>query len=782
MPPLEPHTAKVLEFDRVLALARGRAPSSLGKGRLLSEGPSPDREEVLRRQRCTAQMRQLREGDGDLNWGGSQDISSDLRRLQAEDTWIEPPALLRVAAFAAAATRVKKSIFSADRSLSELHTLAAMIPGTGDLADRIHHAVTAEGEVADGASPELGRIRRRLEMVRREIIATLERHFDNAGSASAIQEKIITRRDERYVIPVKAGSRGAVPGLVHDRSASGQTLYVEPEGVVGKNNTLRELMAAEKEEVLRILRLLGAAVRSRKGELEASMEAMATLEAVWARAVFAAEFDMTEPEILEEEGRVELEGARHLLLEEAVGSDTVPIDFSLGGATNTLVLTGPNTGGKTVALKTVGLLCLMAQSGFQIPALPGSGMSCFREILADIGDEQSIQQSLSTFSGHMNNVIAVLERSGPGSLVLLDELGAGTDPSEGAALGIAILEETASRGALTVATTHHNAVKVFASVTPGVANASMEFDSRTLRPTYRLVTGVPGRSQAFHIAERLGLDRRIIDRARGHQGAGEVRLDGLMADLERERRDLAGERSVLEAAKRRHEEEEARQKKAWEKRRDKLEQAGRRALRETERELAAALRGLKKEKSIPAAQRVSDSMEKVRAVLREHTPERRPPAVDPADLHAGTRIFLKTLRAWGIVEERDSTSVTVNIDGKRCTVPLADVERREAPSPPGRRAHRTAWGRYTVEVPAIESTEIDLRGLRAGEAITRLDRFTEHALLNGLQEISVIHGKGTGSLQQAVAEFLTGHRRVESFGAAPLEQGGTGVTRVKLSS
>jgi len=783
---LDPHTAKVLEFDRVLGMAQARAPSSLGKGRLLAEAPSPDRGEVLRRQRCTAQMRQLREGDGDgdLTWGGSQDISPDLRRLRAENTWIEPPALLRVAAFAVAANRVKKTILSADRSLSELHSIASTIPATGDLADRIHRCITAEGEIADGASPELGRIRRRLERVRREILTTLERHFDRAGSAAAIQEKIITRRDERYVIPVKAGSRGAVPGLVHDRSASGQTLYVEPEVVVEKNNALRELMAAEKEEVLRILRVLGAAVRSRKGDLETAMEAMAALEAVWARAVFAAEFDMTEPEVYEEEGRVELEGARHLLLLEAVGPDTVPINFSLGGRTKTLVLTGPNTGGKTVALKTVGLLSLMTQSGFQVPALPGSGMSCFREILADIGDEQSIQQSLSTFSGHMKNVIAVLEKSGPGSLVLLDELGAGTDPSEGAALGIGILEETASRGALTVATTHHNAVKVFASMTPGVANASMEFDSHTLRPTYRLVTGVPGRSQAFHIAERLGLERKVIDRARGHQGAGEVRLDGLMADLERERRELAGERAANEAAKRRLEEEEERQKRVWEKRRDKLEQAGRRALREAERELAAGLRGLKKEKSRPAVQGVRDSMEKVRAVLREHAPEPKPPAVDLADLGSGDRVFLKALRAWGIVEERDSRSVTVSIDGKRCTVSLAEVEKKEpAPAPGfGRREHRSAWGRYTVEVPAIESTKIDLRGLRAEEAITRLDRFTEHALLNGLQEISVIHGKGTGSLQQAVAEFLTGHPRVESFGAAPQEQGGTGVTRVKLSS
>jgi DNA mismatch repair protein MutS2 len=775
------HTLGVLEYERVLALVQARAPSSLGKSALAGEVPTPLRDECLLRQRRTAQMRQLLEGEADLTWGGSRDISPQLERLRVEGSWIEPPALLRVAAFAVAARRVRRTIEDAGAGLPDLGALASGIPEYGGLAGTIRRCINHEGEVADSASPELGRIRRGLEKVRRDLLRTLERYFEASGSASAIQEKIVTRREERYVIPVKAGSRGAVPGLVHDRSASGQTLYIEPAGVVEKNNTLRELTAAEREEILRILKELGALVRGLQGELEAGMTAMAALEAVWARALYAAEFDMTEPVIFEEEGRLELTGASHPLLLKSLGPDTVPIDFSLGGQTKTLVLTGPNTGGKTVALKTLGLLCLMAQSGLQIPALPGSGMSCFREILADIGDEQSLQQNLSTFSGHMKNVIHLVERSAPGSLVLLDEIGAGTDPSEGAALGIAILEETLDRGALTVATTHHNAVKVFASAATGVANASMEFDSATLRPTYRLVTGVPGRSQAFHIAAGLGLAGSIIERARSHQDAGEVRLDGLMADLEEERRSVAAERAALAGRERLLEEEERRRAGALERKREKIEEEGRRALREAERELTASLRGMKKEQSRPAARKVKGSMEKVKEVLREYVPAPAVPTVDAGALRVGDRVFVRTLRTWAVVEEVDREKITATIDGKRCSVPAGEIAKKEVPSGSPGKEHRTAWGSYSVEVPPMASAKIDLRGLRVEEALARLGRFIEHALLNHLPGVSVIHGKGTGSLQQAVGGYLEDHGGVESFEMAPLEQGGTGVTQVRLS-
>jgi DNA mismatch repair protein MutS2 len=779
-PSLDSHTLSVLEFDEVLEMVRSRAPSSLGKEALSREIPDPDREVVLLRQRRTAQMRLLRENEADLSWGGSRDISPEVDRLQAEDAWVEPPSLLRIAAFAEGAQGVAGRLRSAENAVPDLHDTASAIADFRELTRPIRRCITSEGEVADSASPELGRIRRNLERVRRELVATLEGLFDRRETAEAVQEKIITRREGRYVVPVKAGSRTAVPGLVHDRSASGQTLYVEPAAVVEKNNALREMLAAEKEEVVRILRELGGLVRGRTSDLHGAMTAMAILEAVWARAVIAAEFDMVEPVIFEGEGRLELSGACHPLLREALGAAVVPMDFTLGGETRTLVLTGPNTGGKTVALKTIGLLCLMAQTGLQIPALQGSGMSCFREVLADIGDEQSIQQNLSTFSGHMKNIITVLDRSGPGSLVLLDELGAGTDPAEGAALGIAILEETLAQGALTIATTHHNAVKVFASSAESVVNASMEFDGETLSPTYRLVTGVPGRSQAFHIAARLGLPEKIIERAKRHQSGDEVRLDGLMADLEQGRRQLSTERASVGRILEKLDREEDVQRRKWEKKREQLEK-GRRTIREAEKELAAGLRELKRSGSAAPEKKIKASMEKIDSVLKENAPEPAGPPVDTGSLAPGDRAFLGKLRAWGTVEEAAGEKITVTIGGKRFTVSRQDIEKKEKKNDSPRKEHRTAWGSYSIEVPVVESTEIDLRGMRGEEAVARLDRFIEHALVNNLPAISIIHGKGTGMLLRAVREYLAEHPRVESYGTAPLEQGGAGMTKARLS-
>jgi len=777
---LEGHTAALLEFGEVLDLVRSRAPSSLGRDALKRLVPSPHRDTVLARQRETTEMRSLRAEGNEPSWGGSQDVSRELEELRAEESWIEPSALNRVAAFAEASARVKKAIRAFAAEFPALAEIAATIPPLEKIAASIRQAVTEKGEVADDASPELKRVRRRLEQTRRDLISALERFFSRAESAGAVQEQIITRRAERYVIPVKAGSKGAVPGLVHDRSASGQTLFIEPAAVVGKNNLLRELKAEEREEVLRILRRLGAMVREESDSIRSAMEAMGTLEAIHARAVYCDEGDLTAPVIFEEEGRVDLAGARHPLLVRTMGRDVVPMDFSLGGEIRTLVLTGPNTGGKTVALKTIGLLCLMAQSGLHIPALPGSGMSCFSSILADIGDEQSIQQSLSTFSGHMKNIITVLERSGPGCLVLLDELGAGTDPSEGAAIGIAVLEEIHARGGLTVVTTHHNTVKVFASVTPGVVNASMEFDNNTLRPTYRLMKGIPGRSQAFHIAARLGLSGDVLERARGYQASGEVRLDSLVADLEDERSRLARERASMEEDRQGARREVDRQRERLERKREKIEKEGRRALREAEKELEESRKRLRKEKSRAAAEGVKASIQKVGKVLRDHTSAPKAPSSAGEAPAVGDRVFLRTLRAWGKVEGTEREGVTVTVDGKRCSVPLEEVQKIEKTQ--GKMVKKTSWGSYSVEVPAIQSSEIDIRGRRVEEGLAELDRFMEHALLNGLSMVSVIHGKGTGRLQEAVREYLAGHPRVEGFDFAPLEQGGSGNTRVKLSN
>lgn len=789
---MDPHSLAVLEFRRVVELVRERAPSSLGADLITASEPQTDRRLVRLRLRETSQMRKLREVNGALPWGGSRDITPHLEQLRAENAWIDGQDLVLVAEFAGACGRIARAIRGAE-GCPELVHHADGIPEVADVEREIRRCLTPEGEVRDDASEELQRLRRGIGRARRDVVGALERMMGEAAHATAIQEPIVTLREERYVIPVKSGSRGAVPGIVHDRSASGQTVFVEPQAVVEMNNILREQILAEREETRRILRMLSERVRHRGGELRTATAAMAELEAIWARAAYADDGAMVEPAIFEEDGRLALVGARHPLLLAALGERTVPIDLAAGAQVRTLVVTGPNTGGKTVVLKTAGLFCLMAQSGMHVPGEAGTGMSCFAQVLADIGDEQSIQQNLSTFSGHVKNVVSILGKTGPGALVLLDELGAGTDPSEGAALGVAILEELQRRGAVTIATTHHNAVKIYAATTPGAMNAAMEFDDRTLRPTYRLLAGIPGRSQAFAIAENYGLDPVVIARARAQRTIGEERFDRLMEQLEHERGEAARERREAAAAsaaiaveRRELEEQAAKQQRSWAERKERLQRETRPALREAEHELREHLRLLRETPGVGAADRVKSAAKKLADLSAEHlaSPESAAPA--PTALAAGERVFVNLLQTWGTVAEATAGqgTATVLVGEKRFTVQLKDLARRgEEPAPAGGRVQRTAGrGRYTYAVPEIATTTLDLRGQRAEAALAELERFLDAAVLNGLARVSILHGKGTGRLAEAVRKVLGEDRRVSAFAFAPLEQGGAGITEVTLSS
>jgi DNA mismatch repair protein MutS2 len=785
---MDSHSLSVLEFGRVLDLVREQAPSDLGKRLLAGTVPSAHREEILVRLRETTQMRLLRERSGGLAWGGSQDITPHLDRLRVENAWIEGPNLVHIADFAGACSRVGAAVGRA-ADCPALERWAAEIPELGDLEREIRRCLTPEGEVRDDASEELSRLRRGIGRMRRDVVGTLERLFESDAHAGAIQDRIVTMRSDRYVIPVKAGGRGAVPGLVHDRSASGQTVFVEPQAVIEMNNALREMIFAEREETLRILRALAAAVRRRGDELRGASRAMAALEAIWARAVYADRWGMVEPELLAGEGRLELRRARHPLLLESLGERVVPVDLAVEPGVRTMVVTGPNTGGKTVVLKTAGLLSLMAQSGLHVPAEPGTGMSCFSAVLADIGDEQSIQQNLSTFSGHLKNLVGILGKARPGALVLLDELGAGTDPSEGAALGIAVLEEVQRRGALTLATTHHNAVKVFASSTAGVVNAAMEFDESTLRPTYRLLVGVPGRSQAFAIAERYGLDAAVIARARAHRTVGEERFDRLMDDLEREREraagerdELAGARAALEAERRRFEEEAAKLRRRFEEQREKLQREARQALRDAERDLKAGVRALREQQSAATTEGVKSAMKRLERAVREHLPPSAPAAPPPMGIAPGDRVFVNVLQTWGVVEGVGEGTVTVVVGDKRVSVPIAEVVRRADAKGGAKVERRSGKGGYAFKVPVITGTELDLRGLRAEEALAEVERFIDTAVLNNLAEVTIIHGRGTGRLQEAVRENLAKDSRVASFAFSAQGEGGTGSTKVKLAT
>jgi DNA mismatch repair protein MutS2 len=788
---VDDHSLTVLEYRRVVDLVRERAPSSLGADLIAGSGPLTERRLVRARLRETAQMRALRERNGSLPWGGSQDIGPHLERLRAENAWIDGQHLVKVAEFAGACGSIARAVGGAE-GCPDLAPHAGAIPDLIDLEREIRRCLTPEGEVRDDASEELLRLRHGIGRARRDVVSALERMMGDAARAPAIQEPIVTLREDRYVIPVKTGGRGAVPGIVHDRSATGQTVFVEPQEVVEMNNALREQILAEREETRRVLRSLSDRVRARAGELRTATAAMAELEAIWARALYADDAGMVQPTILEEDGRLELHGARHPLLLAGLGERTVPIELVAGGEVRTVVVTGPNTGGKTVVLKTAGLLCLMAQSGMHVPAEAGTAMSCFAEVLADIGDEQSIQQNLSTFSGHVKNIVSILGQAGPGALVLLDELGAGTDPSEGAALGVSILEAVQRLGSLTIATTHHNSVKVWAATAPGAVNAAMEFDERTLRPTYRLLAGIPGRSQAFAIAERYGLDPAVIARAREQRTVGEERFDRLMEQLERERGEAARERreaavasAAIAAERRELEAEAAKQRRSLAERIERLQREARPALREAERELKEHLRQLREARSGEAAEHVKAAAGKLSDLAAEHLgpPEAAAPA--PTVLAAGERVFVNLLQTWGTVAEatEGQGAVAVIVGGKRFSVPLKELSRLAEGTAPARvSVERTVGkGRYTYTVPEISATTLDLRGQRAEAALAELDRFLDAAALNGIAQVSILHGKGTGRLQEAVRKALGEDPRVAAFAYAPLEQGGAGVTQVTLS-
>jgi len=789
---MDQHSLAVLEFRRVVDIVRERAPSSLGADLIAAAEPLTERRLVCLRLRETTQMRKLRGRSGSLPWGGSQDITPHLEQLRAENACIDGQDLVLVAEFAGSCGRIARAVRGAE-GCPELVHHADGIPDVAEIEREIRRCLTPEGEVRDDASGALLRLRRGIGRARRDVVSALERLMGEAAHAPAIQEPIVTLREDRYVIPVKTGSRGAVPGIVHDRSASGQTVFVEPQAVVEMNNVLREQILAEREETRRILRSLAERVRQRGGELRTATAAMAELEAIWARAVYADDGAMVEPVIFEENGRLNLIGARHPLLLASLGERTVPIELAAGLEVRTLVVTGPNTGGKTVVLKTAGLFCLMAQSGMHVPGEAGTGMSCFAEILADIGDEQSIQQSLSTFSGHVKNLVSILGKTGPGALVLLDELGAGTDPSEGAALGVAILEELQRRGAVTIATTHHNAVKIYAATTSGTMNAAMEFDERTLRPTYRLLAGIPGRSQAFAIAENYGLDPAVIARARAQRTSGEERFDRLMEQLEhergaaaRERREAAAASAAIAVERRDLEEQAAQQERAWAERKERLQRETRPLLREAQRDLREHLRRLRETPDVAAADRVKAGAKKLGDLSAEHLASPQTEAPSPTSLAAGERVFVNLLQNWGTVAEpaQGQGTATVLVGEKRFTVPLKDLARRSETMAPadGIVERKTGKGRYSYTLPEIATTTLDLRGQRAAAALGELERFLDAAVLNGLAQVKILHGKGTGRLADAVRKVLGEDRRVTAFIFAPLEQGGAGITEVTLAA
>jgi DNA mismatch repair protein MutS2 len=786
-----------LEFPAVLRMLSSQCRFSVAAERALELGPSGDPEQVEFLLDVTAEAADLQTFFPDVVIGGARDVRPHAERA-TKGARLQPADLLLVLDMVSASRSLRRSFIrlpDAEERYPELMRFVDHLAELPGLEADINRSIGPRGDVLDTASPVLAGIRRDVRVAQSRLMDRLNSLVTGGRYASALQDAIITTRDGRYVIPVKAEARSSVPGVVHDTSASGQTLFIEPFDVVELNNKWREKQIEEQHEIDRVLDGLSMAVGAASDQIVATVEATAAIDLAMAKARLAFDLKANRPVLWSppagvtgEPGshpthRIVLKRARHPLLDP---SSVVPTDIELGERFTVLVITGPNTGGKTVALKTVGLLSVMAQTGLFIPAEDGSIVSVFPAIFADIGDEQSIQQSLSTFSAHMRTVVAMLRHVTPDSLVLLDELGAGTDPQEGSALARALIAELLDRGALTIATTHYSEVKAFAYATTGVENASVEFDVQTLAPTYRMTIGVPGRSNALAIAKRLGMPDTVLERAGGLLDPDEIRADTLLQDIRR-RRDEADD--MLRKARETEQTAQQLQRLASKELRDAERQradARAEALAEAEAELAVVrdtLKRLQRDRETLAVTRdhvegrrkeVEQATESVRTFRQKRTP-RPAPEQGRKPIGPGDRVRIVSLGQEGEVLSVSDGLADVSLGSLKTRQPLDALERlgRARPSQQERVVYKSA-------AAAPINMELDLRGYRASEVDELLERYIESAWRAGLPWVRIIHGKGTGALRQVVREFLSQHPAVMKNELAPQEQGGDGATIATL--
>ena len=752
------HTLRVLEFDKVRAMLAGETAFSLGRELALALEPERDHEAVLALQANTAEMTRIDQMGLDVPLGGMRDLRPLVHSATIGQA-IEPTDLQEAAGALDTAWRARQLT---ERLAEQTPRIAAIAEGIADFRPfiaEVGRAITPRAEVADNASPELAAVRREL----RGAQARLERHA-RAALADAVrrgvaQEELLTERNGRMVIPVKADFRGQLPGIVHDVSSSGATVFLEPMSVVETGNEVRELQLAEEREERRVLLQLSAMVGEREEEALATLEAMATLDLLRAKVLLGKRLGASLPRSdgdhswLGERGDTTLVRARHPLL----WGDVVPIDLDLSEEAPGLLITGPNTGGKTVALKTVGLLTLMAQAGLPVPCDEGSRFVTYGAIHADIGDEQSIEQSLSTFSSHMRTMGGILEAAAPRTLVLLDELGAGTDPEEGAALSRAILEALLDRGCTIIATTHHGELKTFAQEEPRLRNASVEFDLQTLSPTYHLTIGLPGQSNAIAIARRLGIDERVLERAEEGVGAQTRELDGLLDEARRERAGAADARRHEEAA--RQEAEELRLQLSEQHRTIESEREAilGRARREGEALVARAQRELERlerrerDRSVDraAAERLQALDAEIEAAGKQAT-ERAAAWLDPVSPGDTVRVRDIPQQGEAVTGVGPDGRVEVRFGSMRMKVSVDRIEQTEPKTAP------PATMAADLPPPTSVAAELDLRGQRTEEAVLTFEGHLDEAFRAGLPSIRIIHGKGTGALRAAIRPFNVG--------------------------
>jgi len=788
-------TIHSLEFDKIRELLASYAPTEGSKGMARMLMPQEDVDSVLLRQRRTTDAKRLCDAKGMPGFGGVRDVSESCERAD-KGAVLTPGELMAISAV----LRTSRTLIDYchgnhlfDTVLDEIFD--RLLPNR-TLEDKITRSIISEELIADEASDTLANIRRQIRITNNKIKETLQKYLQSGSHSKYLQENIVTTRNGRYVIPVKAECKNEIKGLIHDTSSSGATIFVEPVAVVEANNELRVLEAKEEHEIERILSALSANVSEYSDSIWLNYRNITELAFAFAAAQMSYAMNGSAP-IVTEEKLIHLKRARHPLIDK---QKVVPINVLLGDGYDTMIITGPNTGGKTVTLKTLGLFTLMAQAGLHIPADEGSTIAVCENVLVDIGDEQSIEQSLSTFSSHMVNIVSFMDKVGDRSLVLFDELGVGTDPVEGAALAVSIIDNVRSKGAMCAATTHYAELKAYALDTEGVCNASCEFDVETLKPTYKLIIGTPGKSNAFAISEKLGLSKEIIEHAENYVSSDNRKFEDIIGQLESTRIEMEKNREQTEAMRADYErfkvESEKIIKTRLEESQKELEKAQQKAASMVASAKASSdfiMEQMDKLKKARDSERLGDELQNTRRAVREHlraNSEKYDPVerkrdetyVLPRKLKKGDEVIIMTLGSSAtLLEDPDkSGNVRVQAGILQTRVKVKDLKlvENEVTVQSGDKKMKTSS--YTVSRSTSFKDEIDLRGMTGDEAWLAVDKYFDEAILTGFRKVRLIHGKGTGALKVALWKFLKGDKRISSFRIGQFGEGDGGVTIVEL--
>ena len=778
-----------LEYDKIIDRLVSFAASDKAKERLKKLVPMTDIHDINAALSETSDALSRVYAKGAVSFGGVHDVGASVKRLEIGSS-LNTVELLHISSLLTAAARVKNYYEDTTDSLTGyFHALEPLTP----LNTEIKRCILSEDEISDDASANLRSIRRQKVLAAERIHTELNKMLNSSSVRNCLQDFVITSRSGRYCLPVKAEYKSQVPGMVHDQSATGSTLFIEPAAVVTLNNDLRELQLKEQAEIEAILAELSAKASEFTDELLTDFQVLTTLDFIFAKAQMSKQYKCSCP-VMNTNNYINIKKGRHPLIDP---HKVVPIDIYLGKNFNLLIITGPNTGGKTVSLKTVGLLTLMAQSGLHIPALDHSELAVFDNVFADIGDEQSIEQSLSTFSSHMTNTVSILKEADAHSLILFDEIGAGTDPTEGAALAISILNDLHKRGITTMATTHYSEIKVYALTTDGVENACCEFDVESLRPTYRLLIGIPGKSNAFAISKKLGLPDYIIKDASARMDADDVQFEDLLSDLEHSRITIEKERAEINAYK----QEIQQLKDELKTKSDRLDERRDKILRKANEEAAAILKDAKEyaDQTIKTMNKhgmTVKELEKQRSAIRDKMNKRQEKlsvqaakpkahkAHDISEFKVGTHVRVLSMNLIGTVTappspkgeitvQMGSLSTKTKINNLEILVGYKDPEEaKKAPKGAG------GSGKIKMSKAASISHEINLLGLTVDEAVAKLDKYLDDAYISRIPQVRIVHGKGTGALRNGVTAYLRGVPYIKSFRLGEIGEGDTGVTIV----